>query len=322
MQVTVLGCGAWATTLAKLVAENHHTVTLWCHREAYTQAINTHHENTLSLPGTPLPKTLKASLNLEQSLQECDALILGVPSAHLEPVRSSIATIHEKPLLSLIKGIASGENWQLSKSFRHHPHYAVLSGPNLAKEIAAGLPAATVVASTHESTASLFQKIITRPYFRVYTHSDVAGVELGGILKNVMALAAGICDGLELGANAKASLLTRSLKEITQIATSLGAKAETLIGLSGLGDLIATCHSPQSRNWQMGYTIGQGKSTFEMPQKGVPEGVRTTPILMAWALEKNLELPITSQIHEILSGAKTPQEAIATLMTRQVKSES
>jgi glycerol-3-phosphate dehydrogenase (NAD(P)+) len=321
--ITVLGCGAWATTVAQLAAENNHNVTLWCHREAYESVINTSHENSLSLPGVALSPRITATLDLEASLASSEACILGVPSVYLATVLPKLLGYHN-PLLSLVKGVLNDEQWALSRYFWAHKSFdfSVLSGPNLAKDIAMGLPAASVVASQKESSAVFFQGLLSSRRFRIYTASDTIGVECGGILKNIMAIAAGICDGLGLGQNAKASLLTRGLKEMTIFGTYFGATIETFYGLSGLGDLMATCHSDQSRNWKIGFGLGQGKSVRDISLgSSVPEGVRTAQFVSQLAKKHGFEMPITLHINDIILQKISPQEALAALMHRELKSE-
>ncbi len=210
--------------------------------------------------------------------------------------------------------------WQAA--FPQHP-VVVLSGPNLSQEITAGLPAATVVASAQTEAATTVQRVFSSTAFRVYTNADALGVELGGTLKNVMAIAVGTCDGLQLGTNAKAALVTRGLAEIIRIGSYWGAKPETFYGLSGLGDLLATCNSPLSRNYQVGYGLAQGATLPEVlaTLQGTAEGVNTTRVLIKLAQQQNIPLPITYQVHRLLNDEITPQEAVAALMLRDTKPE-
>jgi glycerol-3-phosphate dehydrogenase (NAD(P)+) len=210
--------------------------------------------------------------------------------------------------------------WQ--KAFPYNP-LVVLSGPNLSKEIEAGLPTATAVASTQPEAALAVQKVFASERLRVYVNTDPLGTELGGTLKNVMAIAAGVCDGLGLGTNAKAALLTRALPEMIRVGTVLGAKAETFFGLSGLGDLLATCNSPLSRNYQVGYKLGQGKSLEQIIQEseGVAEGLNTTAVLMQIAQDRHLSLPITTQVAALLQGQLSPALAVQNLMARDLTAE-
>lgn len=322
---TVLGSGAWATTMAKMIAENGHRVWLCCHRSEYVQSINTHHINSLSLPNVTLPDTLTATLDFDQSIQESEAIILGVPSRYVLPYLDRLTASPKRPTLSIVKGILDNPEWLLSTYFKQKfsTDLAILSGPNLAKEIADQNPAATVIACEASELSIYFQTIISRPYFRVYTSPDRVGVELGGILKNVMAIAAGVCDGLGLGANAKAALLTRGLREMGILGTHLGAKPSTLYGLSGLGDLMATCHSEQSRNWQIGHRISLGK-TIDATSLGsaVPEGIRTALFFDRFAKQEGLDLPIISAVGALITSETSPQDTIYTLMNRELKSET
>jgi glycerol-3-phosphate dehydrogenase (NAD(P)+) len=210
--------------------------------------------------------------------------------------------------------------WQAA--FPQHP-VVVLCGPNLAKEIQQGLPAATVVGSTDDTAAVAVQAVFSSPQFRVYTNSDPLGVELGGTLKNTIAIAAGVCDGLQLGTNAKAALVTRGLTEIIRIGNSWGAKTETFYGLSGLGDLLATCNSPLSRNYQVGYQLAQGKTLSEILSQleGTAEGVNTTQVLMQRARQQDIYMPITVEVYRLLQAEITPRQALEALMLRDLKPE-
>jgi len=248
----------------------------------------------------------------------------GVQSTieRLQPLNLSEKTI----LVTATKGLDSvttqtpSQLWK--KAFPYCP-LVVLSGPNLSKEIAMGLPAATVVASKNRSAAELVQSIFSSDSFRVYLNHDPLGTELGGTLKNVMAIAAGVCDGLVLGTNAKSALLTRALPEMIRVGMALGAQPETFFGLSGLGDLLATCSSPLSRNYQVGYKLGQGNTLEQIlaESEGYPEGVNTTEVLMKIAQIKNISVPITYQVHRLLKAEITPKEAVKNLMERDLKEE-
>lgn len=301
-KITVIGGGIWGQTLANLARRNHLSVRVWSRHSgedlgaiiADTDVII----SAVSIKGvTPTIKKL-------QQLPLNSRTIIVTATKGLDPI-----TTHTPFHL-----------W--NQAFSAHP-LVVLSGPNLAKEINQGLPAATVVASYQQKAAILLQKLLSGESFRVYLNSDPLGTELGGTLKNVMAIASGVCDGLQLGTNAKSALLTRALPEIVRVGTCLGGCQETFFGLSGLGDLLATCNSPLSRNYQVGYQLALGLSLPEILAKleGTAEGINTTEVLMRIAQEKNLYVPITYQVDRLLRGEISPQVAVYELMRRDLKAE-
>jgi glycerol-3-phosphate dehydrogenase (NAD(P)+) len=301
-KITVIGGGIWGQTLANLARRNQLPVTIW----------SRHSEEDL---GTIIPDT--------------DVIISAVS---IKGVAPTIEKLHQLELnaqtiiVTATKGldpITTQTPFHLWSQAFPHNSIVVLSGPNLAKEINQGLPAATVVASYDCPAAALIQKLLAGESFRVYLNSDPLGTELGGTLKNVMAIASGICDGLKLGTNAKSALLTRALPEIVRVGTCLGGSQETFFGLSGLGDLLATCNSPLSRNYQVGYQLALGLSLPEILAKleGTAEGINTTEVLMRIAQEKNLYVPITCQVDRLLRGEISPQVAVYELMRRDLKAE-
>lgn len=326
IKIGVIGCGAWATTVASLFAQNNHKVMMWCHKTEYAKNIHYNHENPQVLPGIKLPLSVQASTVLETVLHEAEFLVLGVASPYVintvDLLKAHSPTV---PILSLTKGLLDNDtlftsdyvNQALPKS-----SIAVLSGPNLALEIAQQKPAATVIASENIDTAKAFQTLLNSPLFRVYVSQDVRGIELGGILKNMIAISAGIVDGLELGHNAKAALVTRGLQEMIRFGTRFNAKAETFYGLSGLGDLLATCDSPKSRNWQVGSKIGQGH-TLESLTLGsaVPEGIKTIRLVFQIANTLRIDMPITQHLFKVLYENMPVKEAVHILMSRDSKSE-
>ena len=300
--VTIIGAGRWGTALAELAKRNDYAVRLW----------SRNHSDSLEdiLPGTNVIVSavsmagVQAIIDQLQPLNLSEKMILVTATKGLDPVTMQTPS----------------QLWK--KAFPYFP-LVVLSGPNLSKEITMGLPAATAVASKHTLAAESVQTIFSSPSFRVYLNRDPLGTELGGTLKNVVAIAAGVCDGLALGTNAKSALLTRALPEMIRVGLALGAQPETFFGLSGLGDLLATCSSPLSRNYQVGYKLGKGMSLEKIlaESEGCPEGVNTTEVLVKIAQIKNISVPIADQVYHLLKGETTPQEAVKNLMERHLTSE-
>ena len=299
--VAILGAGAWGTTLASLASSNGHNVRVWSHRNADLESVIEGAQIVLSAVSI---KGVRAVVTQLQSLPLSPETIFVTATKGLDPVTT----------------LTPSQIWQAA--FPAHP-VAVLCGPNLSKEIQQELPAATVVASTATAAAEVVQAAFSSNRFRVYTNSDPLGVELGGTLKNVIAIAAGVCDGLQLGTNAKAALVTRGLTEIIRIGVLWGAKTETFYGLSGLGDLLATCNSALSRNYQVGYQLAQGKTLAETLAnlEGTAEGVNTTQVLIQRANMQKISVPITAQVYRLLQGDVTPRQALEALMIRDIKPE-
>ncbi|WP_414542675.1 NAD(P)H-dependent glycerol-3-phosphate dehydrogenase [Nostoc sp. CCY0012] len=300
--IAILGAGAWGIALADLATENSHRVRLW---------------------------SRSGSTTLEAVLKDTQIVLSAISMKGVSDVASQVQAFPLSPetiFVTATKGLdpkttcTPSQIWQTA--FPHHP-VVVLSGPNLSKEIQKSLPAATVVASHDTAAAELVQLVFSSPRFRVYTNSDPVGVELGGTLKNIMAIAAGVCDGLHLGTNAKAALVTRGLAEIIRIGNAWGAKPETFYGLSGLGDLLATCNSPLSRNYQVGYQMASGQTLTEILAnlQGTAEGVNTCHVLMQRAKQQNITIPITEQVYRLLQGDVTPRQALEELMLRDIKPE-
>lgn len=301
-KLAVLGAGAWGTALATLAKANGCQVLLWSHRD---------------------------SRPLAAAVEGADAIVSAVSIKGVKSVVSQVKSLHlsrETIFVTATKGLdpettcTPSQVWQAA--FPNHA-VVVLSGPNLSKEIQQSLPAATVVASSVTTAAEFVQSVFSSNSFRVYTNPDPLGVELGGTLKNTIAIAAGVCDGLQLGTNAKAALVTRGLTEIIRIGNSWGAKTETFYGLSGLGDLLATCNSPLSRNYQVGYQLALGKTLTEILAhlEGTAEGVNTTEVLIERSRVQNISIPITEQVYRLLQGKVTPREALLELMLREMKPE-
>jgi len=300
--VVILGGGAWGTTLYNLVAGNGHKVNLWSRRsEELLRTVVVRADIVVSAVSM---KGVRDVVNQLQGLEFSKETIFVTATKGLDSQSSCTPS----------------QIWQ--QAFPSHS-VVVLSGPNLSKEIALELPAATVVASNISWAAQLVQLVFYSNRFRVYTNSDPLGVELGGTLKNVMAIAAGVCDGLQLGTNAKAALLTRGLAEMVRIGVSWGAKTETFYGLSGLGDLLATCNSPLSRNYQVGYQLGCGKALTEILShlEGTAEGVNTCQVLVEKSGVQDISMPITQQVYRLLQGEITPRQALTELMLRDIKPE-
>lgn len=300
--VAVIGAGAWGTTLASLASENGHIVRVWSRR--CVQSLEAVIEGAEIVLSAISMKGVSAVVKEVQRFPLSPETIFVTATKGLDPATT----------------LTPSQIWQ--SAFPTHP-VAVLCGPNLSKEIQQGLPAATVVASNNAAAAQMVQVVFSSRRFRVYTNSDPLGVELGGTLKNVIAIAAGVCDGLQLGTNAKAALVTRGLIEIIRIGNSWGAKTETFYGLSGLGDLLATCNSPLSRNYQVGYQLAQGKSLSETLAhlEGTAEGVNTTQVLIQRASQQKIYVPITAEVYRLLQGEITPRQALEALMLRDIKPE-
>ncbi|MDJ0714677.1 MAG: NAD(P)H-dependent glycerol-3-phosphate dehydrogenase [Prochloraceae cyanobacterium] len=300
--VTILGAGVWGSALGNLASRNEHEVRFWSRRSQQTMESLVEGANIV-LSAVSM-KGVRPTIEKLQRINLPDNLILVSATKGLDPL-----TTHTPCQI-----------WQ--EAFPKHP-IVVLSGPNLSKEIQKNLPAATVVASKDLSAAETVQEIFASDTFRVYVNEDPLGTELGGTLKNVIAIAAGVCDGLQLGTNAKAALLTRALPEMIRVGTHLGAATETFFGLSGLGDLLATCDSPLSRNYQVGYGLAQGKTLEEILSQleGTAEGVNTTNVLVDLANQQTIPIPIARQVHRLLKGKTTPYESVQALMERDLKAE-
>ncbi|MEZ7236854.1 NAD(P)H-dependent glycerol-3-phosphate dehydrogenase [Rhodococcus sp. GXMU-t2271] len=330
-KAAVLGAGSWGTAFAKVLAEAGTDVTIWARRAEVAEAIATRHENPDYLPGVELPATVRATADHRVALDGVDFLVLAVPSqtlrANLESWRDDIGP--EATLLSLAKGIESGTLMRMSQVIAQvtgaeHDRIAVLSGPNLAREIADRQPAATVIACSDSTRALEIQRACATGYFRPYTNTDVIGCEIGGACKNVIALACGMAAGVGLGDNTVASIITRGLAEITRLGTALGAKPATLAGLAGVGDLVATCTSPLSRNRSFGERLGRG-GTLESAQEAthgqVAEGVKSCTSVRALAASYDVEMPLTDAVHRVCYEGMSVPEAIGLLLGRRVKPE-
>jgi glycerol-3-phosphate dehydrogenase (NAD(P)+) len=330
--VAVLGAGSFGTCLALLCAREH-DVTIWARDPALAEAINREHRNPRYLSDVSLPEGIRATADLAEAAAGRELVICAVPSHGVREVMSA-ASKHLDPgaiPLSTVKGIEVETGFTMHQVLEDvlppvlHPKIVCLSGPSFAREIADRRPTVVTLASREEAYAISVQTTLSCPWFRCYSHDDVIGVELGGALKNVIAIAVGMSDGLGLGQNARAALMTRGLAEITRLGVKLGANPLTFLGLSGVGDLLLTCTGDLSRNRRVGFELGNGRKlediTAEMNQ--VAEGVRTTRAACALARRNGLELPIAEMVREVLDGELTdPGEAVARLMTRQLRSET
>jgi glycerol-3-phosphate dehydrogenase (NAD(P)+) len=315
MNVTVLGAGSWGTTVASLTTALNPTV-LWARNPAVAEEVNDSHSNSTYLPSASLPRRLRATCEMEEAVRDADVLIVGVPSkgfrATVEEARQWIRPW--VPVVSLTKGLEGGTLKRMTEVIEEllpgHPA-AALSGPNLAREIMAGQAAASVIATDDMGVAAALQKVLQHKLFRVYRNHDVIGCEIGGALKNVIAIAAGIGEGLGVGDNTRSAVMTRGLAELTRLGVAMGAESQTLSGLAGMGDLMATCMSPYSRNRTVGEMLGRGKNLEEIlaEMHMVAEGVGTARLALSLAATYGVDLPICQEIHEVVTGRQRPVDA-------------
>ncbi|MBF6360542.1 NAD(P)-dependent glycerol-3-phosphate dehydrogenase [Nocardia farcinica] len=335
MRAAVLGAGSWGTAFAKVLADAGTEVTIWARRPEIAEALATEHRNPAYLPDVQLP-AVSATHDAEAALDGAQLVVLAVPSQSLRanltgwrPALRAAIDEHDATLLSLAKGIETGTLLRMSQVIAEvtgaeERRIAVLSGPNLAREIAAGQPAATVIACSDAARAEAVQQASYTGYFRPYTNTDVIGCEIGGACKNVIALACGIAAGMGLGDNSIASLITRGLAEIMRLAVTLGAEPVTLAGLAGVGDLVATCTSPLSRNRSFGHVLGAGGS-MEAAQQAthgqVAEGVKSCTSVRALAAAHEVEMPLTDAVHRVCHEGISVREAVGSLLGRRIKPE-
>jgi glycerol-3-phosphate dehydrogenase (NAD(P)+) len=329
MQVTILGDGAMGTACSILAASKPgHHITIWSAFPEQARLFEEARENVRFLPGVRIPDNVHLTGEIAQASAETELLVAAIPTVYLRKTLSSIgaALPARPPLVSVIKGIENETFQRPSQIIRDvlgPRRVAVLSGPSHAEEIARQLPASVVVASEDEALVRQAQALFTTAWFRVYTNPDVIGVELAGAIKNVIGIAAGVCDGLEFGDNAKSALLTRGLVEITRFGVALGARRETFSGLAGMGDLITTCISRHGRNRAVGEALGRGKSLEQIlaTMQAVAEGVWTCRAVYHLAQQRGIDMPITQAIYQVLFEAKSPMEAVKELMLREPKPE-
>jgi glycerol-3-phosphate dehydrogenase (NAD(P)+) len=331
MKVGVVGGGSWGTALARLLsAGGAHQVTLWCRNAALAAEVTARHENTRYLPGVQLPEALRATADLGAALAGAELVVAVPPSHAMREVLGRAGSLVPRGaiLVSASKGVEDGTFNTMSALLAEalpaqRGRIGVLSGPGFAKDVAAGLPTAVTAAAEDAEVARAIQEAFTTPTFRVYTSTDVIGVEIGGAIKNVIAVAAGVSDGLGLGHSTRAALITRGLAETTRLAVKLGADARTLAGLSGLGDLVLTCTGDLSRNRAVGLRLGRGERLQDIVggMTMVAEGVRNTRSVRELARSAAVDMPITEQMFLLLYEGKAPIQAVSDLMTRQLKAE-
>lgn len=327
--ISVIGSGGWGTAVAVMLAENGHKVTLWSYLKEESDNLKKCRENKPFLPGVKLPEGIEFTSCLEDCLSGRDIIVTATPSHAIRSTAKNMAK-HIKDgqiIVNISKGIEEGTYLTLSQVIKQeipNCEIAVMSGPSHAEEVSRRIPTTNVVAAENEKTAMFVQDVFMNPNFRVYTNPDVLGVELGGSLKNVIALCAGILDGMNLGDNTKAALMTRGLVEMSRLGVAMGANAETFNGLSGVGDLIVTCTSMHSRNRRAGILIGQGKTADEAQNevKMVVEGVRTCRAAKELADKVGVEMPIVNEAYKVLFENMPAGEAISNLMERDKKHES
>ncbi|TFV65974.1 NAD(P)H-dependent glycerol-3-phosphate dehydrogenase [Blastococcus sp. CT_GayMR20] len=309
MRVTVLGAGSWGTTVAALMCRRDHEVLLWARNPDVATEVNQQRSNEAYLPGARLPARLRATSDLEEASGHAELLVVGVPTgAFRETLQLAQPYLAPWiPVVSLGKGLERGTHLRMTEVIKEvlpgRPA-AALTGPNLAREILAGQAAASVIATEDLSVATALQREVSRGVFRVYTHHDVVGCEVGGALKNVIAIATGMAQGLGVGDNTRAAVMSRGLAELTTLAVAMGGEATTLAGLAGMGDLVATCMSPHSRNRHVGEQLGLGHSLEEVlgGMRMVAEGVRTASTVVELAEQHGVDLPIARTIHDVVSG--------------------
>lgn len=331
MRITVLGAGSWGTTLAILLANNFHQVTLWSYRAQDAETIRTRRENPAFLPGVKIPEDVVTTSDLSASVHNAQMIVTAIPSQYVRSVMSELKDLpfDRITVVNVAKGIENGTLMTMSQMLHDvipnlpTKSISTLSGPSHAEEVSKQVPTTVVAASTELETAKLVQSTFMTPYFRVYVSTDLCGVELGGSLKNVIAIAAGIVDGADLGDNTKAALMTRGIAEITRVGVALGAHARTFAGLSGIGDLMVTCMSRHSRNRFVGVEIGKGRKLSDIlaGMVMVAEGVQTTISARELAHKTGVETPIVNEVYKMLFEGKDPHDACYDLMTRDPKGE-
>lgn len=328
LKVGLLGGGSWGTTVGSLTARNADTI-LWARNEKTVNEINEHRTNSKYLPGALLNKNLKASTSIEETVKNADLIIMGVPAQNFREVLE-MAKPHIRPwipIVSLAKGLELGTKKRMTEVISEimpgHP-VGVLTGPNLAKEIHNGKAAAAVIAMVDEIIAKKLQGVFNSGLFRVYTNNDVIGCELGGALKNIMAIATGMGDGANAGDNTRAAVITRGLSELTRLGVAMGGRRRTFSGLAGMGDLVATCSSSKSRNRHVGFQLGQGKKLEQIiaEMSEVAEGVKTAKVVMDLAKDYKVHMPISEEVYKVLYEGNTVEDAFKGLIKLESGSEA
>lgn len=328
IQAAILGGGSWGTTVASLVARNVPAM-LWARAPETVDEINTKHSNERYLPGARLTPGLRATSSIEEAVRGADVVIMGVPS---QAMRETVRVVGKHirawvPVISLSKGFELGTKLRMTQIIEAelpgHPA-GVLSGPNLAREVMSGFAAASVIAMEDEVIVQELQAIFKSGLFRVYTNTDVAGCELGGALKNVMAIATGMGDGAGAGENTRSAVISRALNEITRLGIAMGGRAETFAGLAGVGDLIATCTSPQSRNRTVGFELGKGRKIADIlaGMRQVAEGVKSAKTVLLLGEEHGVEMPIACEVNGVINEGRNAQEAFRGLLRRAAGAEA
>ena len=331
MRAAVIGGGSWGSAFARYLDQTKIRTTLWIREEEVFQEIERTRENKTFLPGYVFPPSVSCTGRLDEAMSGAEVVFVAVPSAFCRPVFKRMAAFLQpgQAVISLTKGLEAGSLKRMTEVMAEHfrtsprPQLAALSGPSFAREVAAGHPTALVLANRDLDWARHIQHRLSSQTIRIYTSRDVAGVELAGALKNIIAIAAGICDGLEFGLNSRAALITRGLAEMTALGRSLGARPETFFGLAGLGDLVLTCTGGLSRNHWVGVELARGRSLSEITSGTamVAEGVRTTLSVRRLSRQQGVEMPISREVDRILYYRKNPRRALAELMSRALRSE-
>jgi glycerol-3-phosphate dehydrogenase (NAD(P)+) len=324
MKLGVIGGGAWGTALAQIAAAGERETLLWAFEPDVVEAINAAHENPVFLPGVPLSPSIRATSDMDE-LESCDAWLVVTPAQHMRAVLECAGEC-DKPLVLCAKGIEekSGELLhRVAKDACPKAEVAVLSGPTFAHEVAKGLPTAVTLAADDSALAERLRDRIKQPTFRIYVSDDVVGAEIGGAVKNVLAIACGVVEGKNLGQNARAALIGRGFAEMTRFGLAFGARRETLAGLSGLGDLVLTCSSTSSRNYSLGVGIGEGRLAAELManRKTVAEGAYTAPVLARLAREKGVDMPIVEAVDALIAGRADVDDVLGALLTRPPRAE-
>jgi glycerol-3-phosphate dehydrogenase (NAD(P)+) len=323
MKLGVIGGGAWGTALAQVAAESGDPVWLWAREPEVVTSINSHHENQLFLSGVPLSPVIRATSDLD-ALADCEALLIVTPAQHMRSVLSA-ANIGNRPIILCAKGIEA-ETQLLMSEVAHQAcpdaPIAVLSGPTFASEVARRLPTAITLASADAALAKALAARLAQPHFRPYVSTDVIGAEIGGAVKNVLAIACGVVEGRGLGQNARAALIARGFAEMTRFGLARGAQSETLGGLSGLGDLVLTCSSTQSRNFSLGKGLGEGRAAAELLSgRTVAEGAFTAPVLQLAAHAAGVDMPVVDAVCALLAGQSNVSAVVGALLARPLRNE-